>query len=92
MQRSPPSRAAMPGLTHGTRCWSPRPTNWCGERRVSDATWALLAARYGEEQLMDAVFLVGCYNTMAMLTMSFGIEVEAEAETDERLKHLRQYT
>ena len=41
---------------------------------------------------MEVVFLVGCYNTMAMLTMSLGIEVEAEAETDERLKELRQYT
>ena len=62
------------------------------ERRISDSTWVALAARYDEEQLMEVVFLVGCYNTMAMLTMSLGMQVEAEAETDERLKALRQYT
>lgn len=62
------------------------------ERRIADTTWAALAARYDEEQLMDAVFLVGCYNTMAMLTKSFGIEVEADPEVDGRLEQLRQYT
>jgi 4-carboxymuconolactone decarboxylase len=62
------------------------------DQHVSDATWARLAARYDEGQLMEAVFLVGCYNTMAMLTKSFGMEVEAGGDTDERLKELRQYT
>lgn len=62
------------------------------EQRVGDATWEGLAARYSEEQLMEAVFLVGCYNTMAMLTKSFGIEVEQDPDADERLSELRQYT
>ena len=62
------------------------------ERRIADPTWAALAVRYDEERLMEVVFLTGCYNTMAMLTMSLGMQVEAEAETDERLKDLRLYT
>ena len=62
------------------------------DQRVSDATWDQLARRYCEQQLMEVVFLVGCYNTMAMLTKSFGIQLETAPETDERLKELRQYT
>ena len=41
---------------------------------------------------MEVVFLVGCYTVMAMLTKSFGIELESDPATDERLKAMRQYT
>ncbi len=59
---------------------------------LGDATWAALAEHYSEQQMMDLVFLVGCYNVMAMLTNSFGMEVESDPEVDERLKAMRQYT
>ena len=59
---------------------------------LSDAAWAALAERYSQAQLMDLVFLVGCYNVMAMLTKSFGIELVADPATDAQLKALRQYT
>ena len=59
---------------------------------VSDETWAALAERYSEEQLMEVVFLVGCYNTMAMLTQSFGMELEDAPEDFERIEKLRTYT
>jgi 4-carboxymuconolactone decarboxylase len=62
------------------------------QQRVSDPTWACLAQRYSREQLMEAVFLVGCYTVMAMITRSFGMEVEEDAETHQRLAVLRQYT
>lgn len=61
-------------------------------QRLSDAAWAALGTRYAREQQMEVVFLVGCYNVMAMLTNSFGIEVESDPETELRLKALRQYT
>jgi len=61
-------------------------------QQLSDSTWAALGARYSQPQQMEVVFLVGCYNVMAMLTNAFGIEIESDPETDERLKALRQYT
>jgi 4-carboxymuconolactone decarboxylase len=59
---------------------------------VSDPTWVCLAERYSREQLMEAVFLVGCYTIMAMITRSFGMEVEQDPETHQRLAKLREYT
>ena len=62
------------------------------QHRISDETWLSLSERYSTQQLMEVVFLVGCYSVMAMITLSFGIEVEQDAELDERLAQLRQYT
>ena len=59
---------------------------------VSDATWAALAARYSTEQLMEVVFLAGCYLTMAMLTKSFGMKLEEADGTLEDINQLRAYT
>jgi alkylhydroperoxidase family enzyme len=61
------------------------------EQRIADATWAALAARYDEAQLMEVVFLAGCYATMAMLTKSFGIPLEND-EDNVRINALRDYT
>ena len=61
-------------------------------QRIGDETWAALAERYSERQLMEVVFLVGCYNTMAMLTQSFGMELEGAPEDFERIEKLRTYT
>jgi 4-carboxymuconolactone decarboxylase len=60
-------------------------------QKLSDASWAALGTRYSDEQRMELVFLVGCYTVMAMLTQSFGIELESDPETDERLKAMRLY-
>jgi alkylhydroperoxidase family enzyme len=58
---------------------------------IDDATWAALAERYSEEQLMEVVFLAGCYATMAMLTKSFGMPLESDEE-NARINALREYT
>lgn len=58
---------------------------------IGDATWAALAERYSEEQLMEVVFLSGCYVTMAMLTKTFEMPLEDEAE-NARINALREYT
>lgn len=46
------------------------------DQRVSDANWQALAARYSEIQMMEFVFLVGNYTTVAMLSKSFGFQLE----------------
>lgn len=62
------------------------------DQRVADATWAALGERYDTVQLMEVVFLVGCYNTMAMLTNSFGMPLEDAPEDFEKIESLRDYT
>jgi 4-carboxymuconolactone decarboxylase len=48
---------------------------------ISDVTWEKLAQRYSQQQLMEIVFLAGCYQTMAMLTKSFGMQLEPDLES-----------
>jgi 4-carboxymuconolactone decarboxylase len=62
------------------------------QHQISDQTWRNLAERYSQQQLMEIVLLVGCYSVMAMMTLSFGIELEKAQEVDQRLAQLRQYT
>lgn len=61
------------------------------DQRVSDETWQELEQRYSSVQLMEVVALVGGYTLMAMLTKSFGIELE-DAETFNRFSEIRTYT
>lgn len=56
------------------------------DQRVSDGTWAKLEERYTREQLMELVFLAGCYQTMAMLTKSFEIALEPDLESFNALR------
>jgi len=58
---------------------------------ISDRIWQQLAQRYSKVQLMDVVSVVGLYVLMAMLTKSFGIELE-DSETFGRFAQLRNYT
>jgi hypothetical protein len=60
------------------------------DRRLSNATWAGLAERYSQIEMMELVAVVGAYNMMAMLTMSFGIELEDE-ETFQNFTKVREY-
>lgn len=47
---------------------------------ISDTTWAQLSAHYSPEQKMELVSLAGCYLTMAMITKSFGMQLEPDLE------------
>lgn len=49
----------------------------CAHARLSDATFSLLAEHYNQQQISDMIFLVGCYETLAMQILSFNIPVEA---------------
>jgi alkylhydroperoxidase family enzyme len=44
--------------------------------RIGAGTWARLAARYNEQQLMDLVFCTACYETIAMAANSFATQLE----------------
>lgn len=48
----------------------------CADARISDNTWTRLSARYDQKQLMDMVFLVGCYEMVAMSVRSFAVPLE----------------
>ena len=43
---------------------------------VGDTTWRVLAGELDEQQLMDLVFTVGAYETLAMAFRSFGVELD----------------
>lgn len=59
---------------------------------ISNVTWAALADRYSTQQLMEVVFVAGCYQTMAMLTKTFGIQLENAGGDFEEINKLRAYT
>jgi len=43
---------------------------------ISDTTWKILAERYNTHQLMDLVFTVGQYQSLAMAFNTFGVQLE----------------
>jgi alkylhydroperoxidase family enzyme len=47
-----------------------------GDHFISDATWAQLATRYDQTQLIDLVFTVGQYSMVSMALNSFGVQLE----------------
>jgi alkylhydroperoxidase family enzyme len=45
--------------------------------RIGAGTWARLASRYSEQQMMDLVFCTGCYEVIAMAANSFATQLES---------------
>lgn len=45
---------------------------------VRDATWKVLADALDERQLMDLIFTVGAYDSLAMAFRSLGVELDAD--------------
>jgi alkylhydroperoxidase family enzyme len=50
------------------------------DARIQDATWKRLAAQFSAAELMDIVFVVGCYEVLAMAFKTFGVELESGTE------------
>ena len=50
--------------------------------QINDGTWTNLARHLDEHQLMDLVFTVGAYETLAMAIRSFRVESDAELAPD----------
>jgi 4-carboxymuconolactone decarboxylase len=61
------------------------------DQNISDAEWKELSGRYSEVQLMDLVFLAGCYVMMAMTTKTFGVDPETSQEQLQRINATRDY-
>lgn len=49
---------------------------------LSDATWAALAARYDERQLIELPMLVGHYHLVAFALNSLGVQVEDDVAAE----------
>ena len=49
-----------------------------GDHFISNATWARLAMRYDQTQLIDLVFTVGQYTMVSMALNSLGVQLEPE--------------
>ncbi len=47
-----------------------------GDNRIGDSTWAALAARYDDKQLIEVCMLVGQYHLVAFTLNSLGVEIE----------------
>ncbi|MEY2396942.1 MAG: hypothetical protein QOJ00_116 [Actinomycetota bacterium] len=52
-----------------------------GTGLVSETTWTALGAELDEHQLMDVVFTVGTYDTLAMAMLSFGMELDDDLKS-----------
>jgi alkylhydroperoxidase family enzyme len=50
---------------------------------IDDATWSVLAGALDERQLVELVFVVGSYACLAMAFNSFGLQIDAGADTSE---------
>ncbi|MBL4827387.1 MAG: carboxymuconolactone decarboxylase family protein [Spongiibacteraceae bacterium] len=44
--------------------------------RISEKTWTRLASRYSQQQMLDMIFLVGCYDMVAISINSLGVSLE----------------
>jgi len=51
-----------------------------GDAFVTEHTWKALAARYGEEQLLDMVFTAGQYTLVSMALNSLGVQLDPGLE------------
>ena len=61
------------------------------DARIGDATWRKLQREFDERQLLDFLFVAGCYATLAMVLNSIGLPLEPgapplNAETRARLR------
>src|SRR3546814_8317368 len=50
-----------------------------GLSRITAATWTRLAKRYDQAQLLDLLFLVGCYDALALVINSIGPPAAGDA-------------
>jgi 4-carboxymuconolactone decarboxylase len=79
------------GLSPFEQCLVRAAEELAQEQCVSDETWKALAERYSPVELMEVVALVGGWTLLAMMTKSYGIQVE-DPDTFDSLNQRRHYT
>jgi 4-carboxymuconolactone decarboxylase len=52
------------------------------EARLSRDTWAALSQVFDEQQMLEIIFIVGCYETLAMALNSCAVQLDTEAGLD----------
>lgn len=62
------------------------------EACIQDETWARLSRHFNLSQLMDIVFAVGCYDMLAMVFKTFGLQLEPGVEPLEPAVRARMYS
>jgi alkylhydroperoxidase family enzyme len=51
------------------------------DARIGESTWAVLSSELDAQQLLDLVFTVGAYETLAMVMRTVGVEVDDDLAT-----------
>lgn len=51
-----------------------------GDGAISDGTWAVLAGELDTEQLLDVIFTVGCYETLAWMMRSVDLDLDEDLQ------------
>jgi len=58
-----------------------------GDGVIADDTWAVLATELDTQQLMDLVFTVGAYETLALAMRSFGMQLDDDLDPYRRKRY-----
>lgn len=53
-----------------------------GDGGISIATWSILAEHLDTQQLMDVIFTVGAYETIALMMRSFDLDLDDDLQRD----------
>jgi 4-carboxymuconolactone decarboxylase len=61
----------------------------CAHARITKATWTRLAATFNTQQMLDLVFVIGCYEVLAMAMNSFNAQLEVEPGTEELVAEVK---
>lgn len=56
------------------------------DRCMSEKAWSTLAKTYTVDQMIEVVFLVGCYTMLSMATNSFGMPIDASPDPQQAPK------
>ncbi|GAA2535334.1 carboxymuconolactone decarboxylase family protein [Mycolicibacterium diernhoferi] len=52
-----------------------------GDGVIGEATWATLTQHLDTQQILDAIFTVGAYETLGWMLRSFGVELDEDVRT-----------
>lgn len=50
------------------------------DARIADATWSLLTQHFTQQQMLDLIFAVGCYDLLGKLFKTLGVQLEPGTE------------
>jgi alkylhydroperoxidase family enzyme len=65
-----------PGWSRADRAMISAVDELLADAKVADETWDVLASTLHVEQLLDVIFTVGAYDTLAMAFRSFGVPLD----------------